>query len=73
MKAPVYHGPGSKSWADVPDPVILGATPKPLKLVTSGQLDRFATHHFQLKDIEAACDTFARAGQTGALKVVLAD
>jgi alcohol dehydrogenase len=37
------------------------------------QLDagRFATHHFAMGDFEAAYDTFARAADTGALKVVL--
>ncbi|MGA7836296.1 MAG: zinc-binding dehydrogenase, partial [Acidimicrobiales bacterium] len=50
------------------------STPMLLKLVSSNQLDaaRFVTHHFQLKEIEDAYDTFARAGETGALKVVLA-
>jgi alcohol dehydrogenase len=45
-----------------------------LKLVSTGQLDaaRFGTHRFSLDDIEQAYDTFARAGETGALKVVLA-
>jgi len=32
---------------------------------------RFVTHHFAMSDFEAAYDTFARAGETGALKVVL--
>jgi alcohol dehydrogenase len=32
---------------------------------------KFVTHHFALDDFEAAYDTFARAGDTGALKVVL--
>lgn len=50
------------------------STPMLLKLVASNQLDaaRFGTHHFALKDIEDAYDTFSRAGETGALKVVLA-
>ena len=26
MKALVYHGPGNKSWDDVPDPVLVHAT-----------------------------------------------
>ena len=49
------------------------STPTLLRLVTSGQIDagRFITHHFAMDDFEAAYDTFARAGDTGALKVVL--
>jgi alcohol dehydrogenase len=37
------------------------------------QLDagRFVTHHFTLDQFEEAYDVFARAGETGALKVVL--
>ncbi len=48
-------------------------TPTLLRLVTSGQLDagRFVTHHFGLDQFEEAYDVFARAGDTGALKVVL--
>jgi alcohol dehydrogenase len=33
--------------------------------------DKFATHHFGLEQIMAAYDTFSRAAETGALKVVL--
>ena len=32
---------------------------------------RFVTHHFTLSQFEEAYDIFARAGDTGALKVVL--
>jgi alcohol dehydrogenase len=44
-----------------------------LKLVCSDQLDpkRFVTHHFPLGDIVDAYDTFGRAADTAALKVVL--
>ena len=44
-----------------------------LKLVCSDQLDakRFVTHHFALCDIVDAYDTFGRAADTAALKVVL--
>lgn len=44
-----------------------------LKLVCSDQLDakRFVTHRFALGDIVDAYDTFGRAADTGALKVVL--
>ena len=49
------------------------STPTLLKLVRGGQADagRFVTHHFGLDDFDDAYDVFARAGQTGALKVVL--
>jgi alcohol dehydrogenase len=48
-------------------------TPTLLRLVTSHQVDagRFVTHHFTLDEFEKAYDVFARAGDTGALKVVL--
>jgi alcohol dehydrogenase len=45
-----------------------------LRLVTSGQLDasKFITHRFGLNEFELAYDTFSRAADTSALKVVLA-
>ena len=48
-------------------------TPTLLRLVMSQQLDaaRFVTHHFTLDQFEEAYDVFARAADTGALKVVL--
>jgi len=44
-----------------------------LRLVASRQIDarKFITHHFAMDEFEAAYDVFARAGDTGALKVVL--
>ena len=49
------------------------STPTLLRLVTSGQIDagRFITHRFALDEFDEAYDVFARAGETGALKVVL--
>lgn len=49
------------------------STPTLLRLVSSRQLDvaQFVTHHFTLDQFEAAYDTFARASETKALKVVL--
>jgi alcohol dehydrogenase len=49
------------------------STPTLLKLVRGHQLeaDRFVTHHFELDDMDAAYDVFARAAETGALKVVI--
>lgn len=49
------------------------STPKLLRLLASGQLDpgKLVTHRFAFSDIGAAYDTFARAGETGAVKVVL--
>jgi len=50
------------------------STPTLLRLTTGHQLDvaRFVTHHFAMDDFVGAYDTFARAADTGALKVVLA-
>ena len=49
------------------------STPTLLNLVSTHQVEpeRFITHHFTLDDFVAAYDTFSRAGETGALKVVL--
>jgi alcohol dehydrogenase len=49
------------------------STPTLLRLVTSKQLDssRFITHRFGLEEFMTAYDVFARAADTGALKVVL--
>jgi alcohol dehydrogenase len=48
-------------------------TPLLLKLVASGKLnvDNFETHHFALHDMMDAYDTFARAAETYALKVII--
>jgi alcohol dehydrogenase len=48
-------------------------TPTLLRLVMSQQLDadRFVTHHFTFDQFEEAYDVFARAADTGALKVVI--
>jgi len=48
-------------------------TPTLLRLLINKQFDagRFVTHHFALDRFEEAYDVFARAGETGALKVVL--
>ncbi len=49
------------------------STPTLLRLVASGQLGvgALVTHRYALDDLLDAYDTFARADQTGALKVVL--
>lgn len=49
------------------------STPTLLKLATNHQLDvsQFITHHFAMDDIISAYDTFSRAADTGALKVVI--
>jgi alcohol dehydrogenase len=49
------------------------STPTLLKAAMANQVDasRFVTHHFALDEFIDAYDTFARAGETGALKVVL--
>ena len=49
------------------------STPTLLELIRSGQLDvaRFVTHRFVMDGFLDAYDTFSRAGETGALKVVV--
>jgi alcohol dehydrogenase len=49
------------------------STPTLLKLLKSRQIDAasFVTHHFNLEDTVSAYDVFARAADTGALKIVL--
>ena len=49
------------------------STPTLLKLITSRQLDvnEFVTHHFSMDEFMDAYDVFSRAGETGALKVVV--
>jgi alcohol dehydrogenase len=49
------------------------STPTLLKLAQGHQVDadRFVTHHFTLDQFDEAYDVFARAADTGALKVVL--
>lgn len=49
------------------------STPTLLKLLASRQIDaaRFVTHHFGFNEFDVAYDTFSRAGDTDALKVVL--
>jgi alcohol dehydrogenase len=49
------------------------STPTLLKSVAAGQIDptRFTTHRFPLQEAIQAYDTFARAGETNALKVLL--
>jgi alcohol dehydrogenase len=49
------------------------STPTLLRLLAARQIDAgaFVTHHFALNDIVKAYDTFSRAADTGALKVVL--
>ena len=49
------------------------STPTLLRLTAGRQLDvaRFVTHRFAMDDFIAAYDTFTRAADTGALKVVI--
>lgn len=49
------------------------STPTLLKLAEGHQVDpgKFVTHHFTLDQFDEAYDVFSRAGDTGALKVVL--
>ncbi len=73
MRALVYHGPGRKTWQEVPDPEITSSAPTLMRLVADGQIDarRFITHRFALDEFDQAYDVFARAAGAGALKVVL--
>jgi alcohol dehydrogenase len=50
------------------------STPTFLRLLSGHQLEasRFVTHRFELDEFEQAYDVFQRAGETGALKVLLA-
>jgi alcohol dehydrogenase len=49
------------------------STPALMRLITTGQIDasRFITHHFAPDQFDQAYDTFARAADTAALKVIL--
>jgi alcohol dehydrogenase len=49
------------------------STPMLLKTVRSGRIDpaKLITHRFQLKDVVDAYDTFGRAAETHALKVII--
>lgn len=49
------------------------STPTLLRLVTARQIDsiQFVSHHFDLHEMVEAYDVFARAADTGALKVVM--
>jgi alcohol dehydrogenase len=49
------------------------STPTLMRLIAGHQLDaaQFVTHHFAMEDFMAAYDTFARATDTRALKVVI--
>jgi len=49
------------------------STPTLLKLISNGQIaaGQFITHHYELDDFVEAYDVFSRAGETGALKIVL--
>ncbi len=53
--------------------VSTSTTPMLLKLVAQHKLsaEKFATHHFGLQEMLEAYDTFERAGETKALKVVI--
>jgi alcohol dehydrogenase len=49
------------------------STPMLLKTVRSGRIDpaKLITHRFQLEDVAGAYDTFSRAAETHALKVII--
>jgi alcohol dehydrogenase len=49
------------------------STPTLLRLIATGQINptQFVTHHFHMDEFIEAYDVFTRAGETGALKVVV--
>jgi alcohol dehydrogenase len=49
------------------------SVPTLMRLITTGQINakQFITHHFGMDEFDEAYDVFARAADTGALKVVL--
>lgn len=49
------------------------STPSLISLVANHQIDTAAmiTHHFGMEEFDLAYDVFSRAGETGALKVLL--
>ena len=53
--------------------VSTSTTPMLLKLVAQHKLEaeKFASHHFKLDEMMDAYDTFGRAAETNALKVVI--
>ena len=66
--------PTASTATSTPHPSVnANTTPMLLKLVASGRLnvDTFATHHFRLDEMMDAYDTFGRAAETRALKVVI--
>ena len=91
MKALVYHGPGRRSWDDVPDPVVQQPTDAVVRVdavticgtdlhilkgdVPETEPGRILGHEAvgTVTAIGSAVtyDVFARAGETGALKVLL--
>jgi len=54
-------------------PLNTNTTPMLLKLIAQGRLDvdKFISHRFGLHDMMAAYDTFGRAAETKALKVIV--
>lgn len=85
MKALVYGGPGEKTWTDVPVPRIQNPSDVIVKVEATTvcgtglhilaekkvPAEKFATHHFSLDQIIKVYDTFARAAETKAPKVVI--
>jgi len=62
---------GSATSPSTPELVDTYSTPTHLRLATGEQLDaaQFVTHHFAMNDMIEAYEPFARAADTGALKV----
>ena len=64
MQALVFNGPGQKRLEDRPKPTanVMALTQGAAQLIT---------HRFRLGDILDAYDTFAKAAETQALKVII--
>jgi len=82
MHALVYHGPGQKAWEEVRTPVLIDDTDAIVRVdatticgtdlhILKGGVGGLVTHHFAMGAFAAVYDTFARAADTGALKVVV--
>jgi threonine dehydrogenase-like Zn-dependent dehydrogenase len=72
MTARLYT-PGRLVAIDIADARLTVARMRLMKLIADGKLDPtvVTTHRFELGDVLAAYDVFARAAETNALKVVL--
>ena len=77
MKALVYHGPGSKAWEEVPDPVVQADSDAIVRVdcttICGSDLHILKGDVPEVDDgrIMEAYDVYSRAADTGAVKGVL--